>query len=99
MPSSRLHPKSAQPKLDSFVKIFAYEAKLGSNFLLADGHVKWLLSQYVSPGYNNGTPGADEYLNMVCNNNISPGLVAAATDFKGNSAQSGGPFVATYSVK
>ena len=30
MPSSRLHPKSAQPKLDSFVKIFAYEAKLGA---------------------------------------------------------------------
>lgn len=69
----------------------------GSNFLLADGHVKWLRAISVSPGFNNKNAGTDQYANMQIG--LNTGYVAASATFGGNSAATGGPFAATYSVQ
>ncbi len=69
----------------------------GSNILFADGHVKWLQGQYISPGWNNPTAGTDETPNMTIG--AWNGYVAASTTFEGNSVQTGGPFQATFSLK
>ncbi|MDR3708349.1 MAG: DUF1559 domain-containing protein [Capsulimonadaceae bacterium] len=54
----------------------------GSNYLMADGHVKWLLVNKVSPGYLNNTGGD-------CGN----GTASAA-----NTGCSGGKWAATWSI-
>ncbi len=69
----------------------------GSNVLLADGHVKWLRGSAISPGFNNKNGGTDEYPNMPIG--LITTYVAAATDFKGPSAMTGGAFQATFSVQ
>ena len=38
----------------------------GSNFLMEDGHVKWLHGTSVSPGYNNDAGGADPGYAAAC---------------------------------
>ena len=68
----------------------------GANFLLADGHVKWLNPSRVSPGYNNKT-NSDESANMQING--SGAGTAASVNFSGNSAVTGGPFDATFSLQ
>lgn len=64
----------------------------GSNFLLADGHVKWLVPTQVSPGGTAAAPTNDE---------LNPGgnipYTACGSNFAGNSAITNGPFVATFS--
>ena len=67
----------------------------GSNFLLADGHVKYLRPSAVSPGYGNSssTCGQDQKLSGgVCTAN---GGVAAGT---GALSSNGANFAATFSV-
>ena len=63
----------------------------GSNFLLADGHVKWLRGPVVSPGYVAGATGCDQDSGGACN--AGPGGNAASTDQMGGAKG----FVATFS--
>jgi prepilin-type processing-associated H-X9-DG protein len=64
----------------------------GSNFLLADGHVKWLKGNQVSLGIFAPTSTSDE---------SAPGAdvlnSAAGSEFYGTSAVTGGKFTATFS--
>ena len=66
----------------------------GSNFLMADGHVKYLLGNLVSSGTNNPVSTADEGPCTVAG--CFP--YAAGAAFTGKSAVSGGTFTATYSI-
>ena len=61
-----------------------------SNYLMCDGHVKWLRSTVVSPGYNAANATDDENL-ASCSK-----VTAAGT---GNSTGKYGNYVVTYSVK
>jgi len=63
-----------------------------SNYLLADGHSKYLQSGRVSPGFAAFTSTSDQ----TAVGNTSTGRAAGA-DFTGNSAITGGPFDATFS--
>jgi len=64
------------------------------NFLLADGHAKFLNPLLVSPGFN-----AQNSTNDTTVNTSSPNpYFAAGTGFSGNSVTTGGPFVATFSA-
>jgi len=63
-----------------------------SNFLLADGHAKYLQPGRVSPGFPAATNISDQ--NAV--GNTSSGEAAGA-DFSGNSTITGGSFDATFS--
>jgi prepilin-type N-terminal cleavage/methylation domain-containing protein/prepilin-type processing-associated H-X9-DG protein len=66
----------------------------GSNFLLADGHAKYLQPGRVSPGFNAISESSDQVAN---GNNTTTGA-AAGTGFTGNSAITNGPFDATFSA-
>ena len=52
-----------------------------SNFLFADGHVKWTKGNLISPGFNNKVTGSDEFANMPLGLNAT--YVAASTSFSG----------------
>ena len=65
----------------------------GSNFLLCDGHVKWLHGASVSSGYNNFAGGSDPGATSCPNAGY---CVAAAVDYNGN-GPTGAPFAATFS--
>ncbi len=67
----------------------------GANYLLCDGHAKWLKGSLVSSGYDNGGSTTDASKN--CANGSY--CVAAGPDFSGNSLATGGPFAATFSTK
>jgi prepilin-type processing-associated H-X9-DG protein len=63
-----------------------------SNFAMADGHVKFIRRQYVSPGVPNSNPACDQdTMGTPCSG--SPGI-AAGTAFMGQSPKN---FVATFS--
>ena len=65
----------------------------GSDFLLGDGHVKWLRGSAVSAGANNPSTGCPE--NMSGNPCAAdPNLPAASTDYSGP-----GSFAATFSLQ
>lgn len=66
----------------------------GANYLLADGHAKWLRGVSVSAG-NNAAPGtpAQDTVNAAFT-----GGNAASADYGGNGHYTGAPFAATYSV-
>jgi len=64
------------------------------NFLLADGHSKYLQPVRVSPGFNAFTSTDDQSAQGV---NTTTGR-AAGTEFAGNSARTGGAFDATFSA-
>ena len=68
----------------------------GSNFLLADGHVKYLRPSAVSPGYNNGSPncGQDQSLNGTSCVTGGPSYAAGTSGLTTNGAN----FAATFSV-
>jgi len=67
----------------------------GSNFLLADGHVKYLRPVAVSPGYNNSsTCGQDQQLSGNTCVATSPGLAAGTGALNSNGAN----FAATFST-
>ncbi len=61
-----------------------------SNFLLADGHVKYMKAAYVCPGYINSSSTADTNL-------TTGGYFASGTGFSGNSVSTGAPYYATFS--
>ena len=64
------------------------------NFLMADGHAKYLNPLLISPGFN-----AQSSTNDTTVNTSSPNpYFAAGTGFSGNSATTGAPFVATFSA-
>lgn len=71
----------------------------GSNFVLADGHAKFLKANAVSSGNNAATAAADQ--GAPCNPGTwgTPKCNAAGADFGGTSAVTGAPFTATFSVK
>ncbi|BDI29941.1 hypothetical protein CCAX7_19920 [Capsulimonas corticalis] len=62
-----------------------------SNFLLADGHAKYINATRVSPGFSNSSATADTTV-------TTGGYFAAGTGFSGNSVATGGPFAATFSA-
>ncbi len=63
----------------------------GSDFLLSDGHVKWLRGSAVSGGANNPSSGcAQDRSGTSCT--PDPNLPAASTDYSG-------PFAATFSLQ
>jgi len=65
-----------------------------ANFLLADGHAKYLNPVLVSPGFD-----AQDANNDTTVSTSSPNpYFAAGTGFSGNSTTTGGPFVATFSA-
>ena len=68
----------------------------GSNFLLADGHVKYLRPVAVSPGYNNSpTCGQDQSLTGgVCTTTAGSGIAAGTGALSSNGAN----FAATFST-
>lgn len=66
----------------------------GTNFLLADGHVKFLNPGLISVGTDAGSSTDDA---KGYNTDWTVGT-AAGTDFAGKSAITGGPFVATFSA-
>ena len=67
----------------------------GANYLLADGHAKWLRGISVSAG-NNAVPGNPPPQDTV-NTTFTSGSAASA-DYGGNGLYTGAPFAATYSV-
>ena len=69
----------------------------GSNYLLADGHVKWLKGEKVSSGSDAPTSTSDEV--ATPNYNVTPyGGSAAGSEFSGASQVTGGTFTATMSA-
>ena len=68
----------------------------GSNFLLADGHVKYLRPIAVSPGYNNGSPNCGQDQSPTSTSCVTGGPYYAA----GTSSltTNGANFAATFSV-
>ncbi|HEY3332861.1 MAG TPA: DUF1559 domain-containing protein [Capsulimonadaceae bacterium] len=66
----------------------------GSNFLLADGHVKYLNPSLVSSGGNNPTSTADA---TVCSSS-NDFCYATGVGFTGTSAISNGTYTATFSI-
>ena len=66
----------------------------GSNFLLADGHVKWLRSSAVSPGGNNTNSNCGQDAGITA----SGTCVASSGYAAGTNALSAGNFAATFSV-
>jgi len=67
-----------------------------TNFLLADGHVKALRPENVSPGFNASSPTADQGASPSVPS--GPNATAAGTQFGGPSAVTGGKFAATFSA-
>ncbi len=65
------------------------------NWLLADGHAKFLNPLLVSPGFNARNSTDDSTVNT---SNSNP-YFAAGTGFGGNNVVTGSPFVATFSAK
>lgn len=65
----------------------------GSNFLMADGHAKYLQPSRVSPGFAAATPTSDQ----VAHGNGDTTGSAAGADFSGISSITNGPFDATFS--
>ena len=65
----------------------------GSNFLLADGHAKYLQPSRVSPGF----AAKSSTLDQVAHGNDTTTGSAAGADFSGNSSITNGPFDATFS--
>ena len=64
------------------------------NFLMSDGHAKYLNPLLISPGFN-----AQSSTNDTTVNTSSPNpYFAAGTGFSGNSVTTGAPFVATFSA-
>ena len=64
------------------------------NFLMSDGHAKYLNPLLISPGFN-----AQAATNDTTVNTSSPNpYFAAGTGFSGNSVTTGAPFVATFSA-
>jgi len=63
----------------------------GSNYLLADGHVKWMRSSVISIGFDAQAETADQ---VGC----AGGERAAGTGFSGTSAVTHGPIAATFSI-
>jgi prepilin-type processing-associated H-X9-DG protein len=66
----------------------------GTNFVLADGHVKYLRPGSVSAGLDANTPTDDA---QGYNSAWTTGH-AAGTEFSGKSSITGGTFVATFSA-
>ena len=64
------------------------------NFLLADGHAKYLNPLTVSPGFNAQNSTNDTTVNTSSANPY----FAAGTGFSGNSVTTSGPFIATFSA-
>ncbi|MDR3708981.1 MAG: DUF1559 domain-containing protein [Capsulimonadaceae bacterium] len=64
--------------------------QLGSNYLLADGHAKWLRPELVSPGYNPVTASSPPAFNQTATSSWAAGT-------SGN-LMSGTPASATYSI-
>ena len=62
----------------------------GSNFVLEDGHVKWLRPERVSPGFEAATVNGDQNMNGI----FGSGGVAAGTGFMGQAPKN---FTATFS--
>lgn len=71
----------------------------GSNFILADGHAKFLKPNAVSSGNNAASTTADQ--GAPCNPSTwgTEKCNAAGADFPGNSAVTNSPFTATFSVR
>jgi prepilin-type N-terminal cleavage/methylation domain-containing protein/prepilin-type processing-associated H-X9-DG protein len=71
----------------------------GSNFVLADGHAKWLRPAAVSSGNNAASTTADE--GTPCNPSTwgTASCNAAGASFTSNSAVTNSPFTATFSVE
>lgn len=61
------------------------------NFLMADGHAKYLNPLLISPGFNAQHTTDDTTI-------TTGGYFAAGSSFSGNSVSTGGPFVATFSA-
>ena len=66
-----------------------------SNFLLGDGHVKWLHGTQVSSGYDNSN-GANDEGSTTCPNGA---LCLAAGTAYGANGPTGSPFYATFSLQ
>ena len=64
----------------------------GANYLLADGHVKYLKQNYVSPGQNAAAGNTDQTASGVSGN-------AASTDWSAISTKTNGTFAATFSLR
>jgi len=65
------------------------------NWLLADGHAKFLNPLLISPGFNARHSSDDSTVNTA---NPNP-YFAAGTEFSGNNVVTKGPFVATFSAR
>ena len=63
------------------------------NFLMSDGHAKYLNPLLISPGFN-----AQNATNDTTVRSSGGTYFAAGTGFSGNSASTGAPFVATFSA-
>jgi len=66
-----------------------------SNYLMCDGHVKWLRGAVVSPGINAPTPTSDQ----TQTSNVYPGTTAGTAAGTGVSSGTYGNYVVTFSVK
>jgi prepilin-type N-terminal cleavage/methylation domain-containing protein/prepilin-type processing-associated H-X9-DG protein len=66
-----------------------------ANWLLSDGHVKYLRPTRISVGYNAVSATADQ--TTIAGNNVQDGM-ASGTGFSGSSAITGSSFDATYSA-
>ncbi len=64
----------------------------GANYMLADGHSKWFRGASVSPGLNAALATDDQ------TSTGTSGGKSAGTAFSGNSAKTGAPFGATFSI-
>ena len=64
------------------------------NFLMSDGHAKYLNPLLISPGFNAQNATNDTTVNTSSSNPY----FAAGTGFSGNSITTGAPFVATFSA-
>jgi len=71
----------------------------GANYVLADGHAKYLTARSVSSGNNAANSKADQ--GVPCNPGTwgSTKCNAAGADFTGASAVTGAPYTATFSVR
>lgn len=69
----------------------------GSNFAMADGHVKWLKPGFVSPGFNNTGSQCDQDMGDAAGDCTQPGAGnAAGTDYMGRGPKN---FAVTFSTK
>ncbi|MEO7715262.1 MAG: DUF1559 domain-containing protein [Capsulimonas sp.] len=77
---------------DSYQRLGRARHTNGSNFVLADGHVKFLRPQFVSPGYANTDPNNDQ--DQGVNQFGDPDGIAAGTATMGRAPKN---FIATFS--